>query len=72
MNTDTAVAGQYAGKVYNTNPDGSPNFASVHSAARSLNSLMLDRTINPGQMSIVREILDGTVSYVSENFDYHP
>ena len=29
MNTDTTVAGQYAGKVFNTNADGSPNFASV-------------------------------------------
>ncbi len=60
MNTDTSVAGQYAGKVYNTNPDGSPNFASPAFGSRSLTSLMLDRTINPGQMSIVREILDGT------------
>ena len=26
---------------------------------RALNDLMLDRTLNPGQLSIVREILDG-------------
>ena len=58
-----SVAGEYAGKVYNTNPDGSPNFASVAFGGRSLTSLMLDRTINPGHMSIVREILDGTVAY---------
>ena len=57
MSTDTAFAGQYAGKVYNTNPDGSTNFASPAFEGRSLNSLMLDRTINPGQLSIVREIL---------------
>ena len=60
MNTDTSVAGEYAGKVYNTNPDGSPNFASVAFGGASLTSLMLDRTINPGQMSIVREILYDT------------
>lgn len=62
LNTDTSVAGQYAGKVYHTNPDGSPNFSSVAFGGRSLTSLMLDRTINPGQMSIVREILDGTIA----------
>ena len=61
MNTDTAVAGEYAGKVFNTNPDGSPNFGSVAFGGASLTSLLLNRTINPGQMSIVREILDGTV-----------
>jgi Ca2+-binding RTX toxin-like protein len=60
MNTDTSVAGQYAGKVFNTNSDGSPDFSRVAFGGRSLTSLMLDRTINPGQMSIVREILDGT------------
>jgi Ca2+-binding RTX toxin-like protein len=60
MNTDTSVAGQYAGKVFNTNSDGSPDFSKVAFGGRSLTSLMLDRTINPGQLSIVREILDGT------------
>ena len=37
--------------------DGSPNFASVAFGGGSLTSLMLNRTINPGDMSIVREIL---------------
>ena len=60
MNSDVSVSGEYAGKVYNTNPDGSPNFASVAFGGRSLTSLMLDRTINPGDMSIVREILYDT------------
>ena len=42
-------------------PD-SANFDSPAFGGRSLNSLMLDRTMNPGEMSIVREILnsDGT------------
>lgn len=57
LNSDTTVAGQYAGKVFNTNPDGSPDFASPAFSGRSLTSLLLDGTINPGSMSIVREIL---------------
>ena len=57
MSTDTTVMGQYAGKVFNTNPDGSPNFSSPAFGGASLTSLLLNRTINPGQMSIVREIL---------------
>ena len=61
MNTDTSVAGEYAGKVYNTDANGHPIFTSVAFGGRSLTSLMLDRTINPGEISIVREILDGTV-----------
>ena len=56
LNSDTTVAGPHAGKVYNINPDGSPNFADVAFGGRSLTSLMVDRTINPGEMSIVREI----------------
>jgi Ca2+-binding RTX toxin-like protein len=60
LNTDTSVAGQYAGKVFKTNSDGTPDFSKVAFGGRSLTSLVLDRTINPGQMSIVREILDGT------------
>ncbi|KZD21169.1 peroxidase family protein [Tardiphaga robiniae] len=62
MTTDTTVMGEFAGKVYNTNADGSPNFASVAFGGASLTSLLLNRTINPGEMSIVREILDGTVA----------
>lgn len=67
MSTDTAFAGQYAGKVYNTNADGSPNFASPAFEGRSLNSLLLDRTINPGQLSIVREILYDTTNVTGPN-----
>jgi Ca2+-binding RTX toxin-like protein len=57
MSTDQTVMGQYAGKVFNTHPDGSPNFASPAFGGASLNSLMLNGTINPGNLSIVREIL---------------
>ena len=60
LNTDTNAMGQYAGKVYNTDATGHPIFTSEAFGGRSLQSLLLDRTINPGQMSIVREILDGT------------
>jgi Ca2+-binding RTX toxin-like protein len=60
LSTDTTVAGEHAGKVYNiftSGPNaGSPNFASVAFDGRSLTSLMLDRTLNPGELSIVREI----------------
>ncbi|CAN4265144.1 An_peroxidase_bacterial_2 domain containing protein [Methylophilaceae bacterium] len=57
MNTDKVIMGQHAGKVFHTHPDGSPNFASPAFGGASLNSLMLNRTINPGNLSIVREIL---------------
>ena len=57
LNTDTSAAGPYAGLVFNTNPDGSPDFTSPAFGGRTLQSLLLDRTINPGDMSIVREIL---------------
>ena len=56
LNTDTSVAGEYAGKVFNTDADGNPIFTSPAFGGRSLTSLMLDRTINPGDLSIVREI----------------
>ncbi len=71
MSTDTAAMGQYAGKVFNTFADGTPDFANVAFGGRSLNSLMLDRTINPGEMSIVREILtDATnVTGTGSNID---
>ena len=35
---------------------GSPNFDSPAFGGATLNSLMLNRTINPGDMEIVREI----------------
>ncbi|MCY7397713.1 MAG: hypothetical protein LH466_02590, partial [Sphingomonas bacterium] len=59
LTTDVTAAGQYAGKVYRmvgNNPLGEVDFSSAAFSGRSLNSLLLDRTINPGQMSIVREI----------------
>ena len=62
MTSDAVVMGPNAGRVYNVNADGSANFASPAFGSRSLNSLMLDRTINPGQLSIVREIKDGTLA----------
>jgi Animal haem peroxidase/FG-GAP-like repeat/RTX calcium-binding nonapeptide repeat (4 copies) len=68
LSNDKSVAGQYAGKVFNTNPDGSPNFGSVAFGGRFINELLIARTINPGQMSIVREILDGTTA-LSETDD---
>ena len=49
MNTDKAVAGPNAGRVFTLS--GAEAFG-----GRSLQSLLLDRTINPGNMSIVREL----------------
>ena len=71
MSNDTTVMGQYAGKVFNTNPDGSPNYGSPAFGGASLTSLLLNRTISPGQMSIVREILtDNTnVTGLGQNID---
>ena len=57
LNSDTAVTGQNAGKVYAIDANGNPNFASVAFGGRTLTALLVDRTINPGQTSIVREIL---------------
>jgi Ca2+-binding RTX toxin-like protein len=57
MNTDATVVGNdptaNAGRV--TDKNGIVQFG-----GRSLNSLMLDRTIKPGQLSIVREILQSS------------
>jgi Ca2+-binding RTX toxin-like protein len=71
MTTDTNVMGPNAGKVFHVNADGSPDFSSVAFGGRSLNSLLLDRTINPGDMSIVREILydDTNVTGAGQNVD---
>jgi Ca2+-binding RTX toxin-like protein len=49
MTSDTAVAGPLAGRVVDA-------AGVVQFGGRSLNSLMLDGTINPGQLKIVREI----------------
>ncbi len=56
LSTNTALSGPNAGKVYATDANGDPDFTDVQFGGRSLQSLLLDRTINPGQMSIVREI----------------
>lgn len=82
MTTDTTVMGPNAGKVFNvyTAADqaadpahiaGAPNFASIAFGGASLTSLLLDRTINPSHMSIVREILydDTNVTGPDKNID---
>ena len=56
LSTNTALSGPNAGKVYATDANGDADFTAVQFGGRSLQSLLLDRTINPGQMSIVREI----------------
>lgn len=50
MTSDTVVAGPRAGKVYNVET------GDLAFGGRSLTSLLLDRTINPGDMEIVREL----------------
>jgi hypothetical protein len=66
MNTDTSIGTPLAGKVLNLDGTVAAQFA-----GRSLNSLMLDGTINPGQLSIVREVkYDATnVTGVGMNID---
>jgi Ca2+-binding RTX toxin-like protein len=56
LTTDKAVAGPNAGKVFHVDSNGDPDFASPAFSGASLTSLLLNRTINPGDMSIVREI----------------
>lgn len=56
LNSDTTVMGQYAGKVFNTNANGDAIFSSPAFGGRSITALMLDGTLNPGELSIVREI----------------
>jgi Ca2+-binding RTX toxin-like protein len=60
LSSDTTVMGPHAGKVFNVDANGQPNFASPAFGGASLTSLLLNGTINPGQMSIVREILYDT------------
>jgi Ca2+-binding RTX toxin-like protein len=75
LNTDTTAAGPYAGRVYamkDNDPQGDVDFASGPAFdGRSVSSLLLDRTINPAQMSIVREIkYDATdLTGASQNYD---
>jgi Ca2+-binding RTX toxin-like protein len=69
MSTNTTFMGANAGRVYNVNADGSPNFASPAFGGATLNSLLLNRSINPGQISIVREVLDGTLAAGETDLD---
>ena len=62
MNTSTLISGPNAGKVFNTFADGTPDFSSPAFGGASLTSLMLNRTLNPGDLSIVREILQATTA----------
>ncbi len=62
MNTSTLISGPNAGKVFNTFADGTPDFNSPAFGGASLTSLMLNRTLNPGDLSIVREILQATTA----------
>lgn len=57
LNSSQAAAGPHAGRVYHVDENGRPDFSSPAFGGRSLTSLLLDRTINPGNLSIVREIL---------------
>jgi Ca2+-binding RTX toxin-like protein len=61
MTTNTAFAGQFAGKVYRVGANGQPDFTQPAAFnGLSLTTLLGNGTINPGQMSIVREILNST------------
>ena len=57
LNSSQAAAGPFAGKVYALGADGRPDFSAAAFGGRSLTSLLLDRTISPDELSIVREIL---------------
>ena len=69
MSTDTVLSGQYAGKVYPTDANGNPIFTTPAFGGATLNSLMLNGTINPGNMTIVRELKDGTVGATETDSD---
>ena len=55
-NFPNATADSMTGKVYD-----SVTGATLY-GGKALSALMMDRTLNPGQLSIVREILDGDVN----------
>ncbi|WP_146038768.1 calcium-binding protein, partial [Paracoccus sp. SY] len=58
LNGQTAAGGPFAGKVWQTDSAGNPRFDLAPAfGGRSLQSLLLDRTIKPGDMSIVRELI---------------
>ncbi|WP_415639245.1 peroxidase family protein [Paracoccus nototheniae] len=57
LNSSQSAAGPFAGRVYALGDDGRPDFSAAAFGGRSLTALLLDRTINPGDMSITREIL---------------
>ena len=58
LNSSTAAAGPHAGKVFFTDAAGAPDFARGPAfGSRSLTSLLQDGTINPGALSIVREMI---------------
>jgi Ca2+-binding RTX toxin-like protein len=71
LTTDKAVAGPNAGKVFNVDANGDPIFTSPAFGGASLTSLLLNRTINPGEMSIVREIKydDTNLTGAAKNID---
>jgi Ca2+-binding RTX toxin-like protein len=71
LTTNQTVAGPNAGKVFNVDANGDPIFTSPAFGGASLTSLLLNRTINPGEMSIVREIkYDNTnVTGAARNID---
>lgn len=62
MNSSTMAAGPFAGKVYNVDAAGAPDFTQVAFDGRSLKSLLLDRTISPSEMEIVREMMTDTAA----------
>ncbi|WP_281281999.1 calcium-binding protein, partial [Rubellimicrobium roseum] len=57
LNSSTIAGGPFAGKVLQTDGQGNPRFDLPPAFdGRSLQSLLLDRTIKPSDMSIVREL----------------
>ena len=71
MSSDVTAMGPNAGRVFNTDAEGNPVFTSPAFGGVSLNSLMLNGTLNPGWLSIVREVKydDTNVSGAGMNID---
>ena len=57
LTSNSTVAGPFAGRLYPVDGNGNPVFTTAAFGGRSLTSLLLDRTVNPGDMTAVREIL---------------